>query len=170
MLSRKVVDEIEPLTSQNCVNAFIVDDSLFERTSCKKTELGLRVFDHTSMRYTKGFRLMILGWTDENMVPPVNSALLASSKASNLIGPLEHHDGRSLAAHRRTLTQKKGTDVMIEQLRKPDILQNTSCSTAGFPDQAACCRQGTEIGFYCNDEQKKFTYPLRIQWGAAFHP
>ena len=59
-LSLRVASTIEPLTDENRVNAFIVDDSLFERTSCKKTGLGSRVFDHTEMRYRKGFRLMSL--------------------------------------------------------------------------------------------------------------
>ena len=79
LLSKKVVDKVEPLTDDERVNAFIVDDSLFERTSCKKTELGSRVFDHTSMKYRKGYRLMTLGWTDGNTFLPVNSSLLASS-------------------------------------------------------------------------------------------
>ena len=114
LLSKAVADTIEPLTDKSRVNAFVVDDSLFERTSCKKTELGSRVFDHTSMRYTKGYRLMTLGWTDGNTFLPVNGCLLASSKASNLIGPQEHFDGRSLAAHRRNLAQMKGTDAMLE--------------------------------------------------------
>ena len=99
------------------VNAFVVDDSLFEKTSCKKTELGSRVFDHTSMKYRKGYRLMTLGWTDGNTFLPVNSCLLASSKESNLIGPVERFDGRSLAAKRRKLAQTKGTEVMIELLK-----------------------------------------------------
>ena len=51
LLSKAVVDTIEPLTDENRINAFVVDDSLFERTSCKKTELGSKVFDHTSKRY-----------------------------------------------------------------------------------------------------------------------
>ena len=92
LLSRKVADTIEPLTNDDRVNAFVVDDSLFERTSCKKTELGSRVFDHVSMKYRKGYRLMTLGWTDGNTFLPVNSSLLASS-------------------------QMKGTDVMIELLK-----------------------------------------------------
>ena len=117
LLSKKVADKIEPLTSDERVNAFVVDDSLFERTSCKKTELGSRVFDHTSMKYRKGYRLMTLGWTDGNTFLPVNSCLLASSKESNLIGPVEQFDGRSLAAKRRKLARTKGTDVMIELLR-----------------------------------------------------
>ena len=117
LLSKEVAATIEPLTSKDRVNAFVVDDSLFERTSCRKTELGSRVFDHTSMRYRKGFRLMTLGWTDGNTFLPVNSSLLASSKESNLIGPVEHFDGRSLAAKRRKLAQMKGTEVMIELLK-----------------------------------------------------
>ena len=117
LLSREVSKTIEPLTGEDRINAFVVDDSLFERTSCKKIELGSRVFDHTSMRYTKGFRLMTLGWTDGNTFLPVNSILLASSKASNLIGPQECHDGRSLAAKRRNLAQTKGTDVMLALIK-----------------------------------------------------
>ena len=118
LLSKKIVDTVEPLTENNRINAFIVDDSLFERSSCKKTELGSRVFDHTSMKYRKGYRLMTLGWTDGNTFLPVNSSLLASSKESNLIGPAHDFDGRSLAAKRRKLAQMKGTDVMIELLKK----------------------------------------------------
>lgn len=117
LLSKKVADAVEPLTSEDRVNAFVVDDSLFERTSCKQTELGSRVFDHTSMKYCKGFRLMTLGWTDGNTFLPVNSCLLASSKEKNRIGPVDQCDGRSLAAKRRKLAQTKGTEVMIELLK-----------------------------------------------------
>ena len=117
LLSKAVADTIEPLTGSDRINAFVVDDSLFERTSCKKTELGSKVFDHASMCYTKGYRLMTLGWTDGNTFLPINSSLLASSKTSNLIGPQQHHDGRSLAGQRRKLAQMKGTSVMVELLK-----------------------------------------------------
>ena len=117
LLSKAVADTIEPLTGSDRINAFVVDDSLFERTSCKKTELGSKVFDHASMRYTKGYRLMTLGWTDGNTFLPINSSLLASSKTSNLIGPQQHYDGRSLAGQRRKLAQMKGTSVMVELLK-----------------------------------------------------
>lgn len=117
LLSKAVADTIEPLTAPGRVNAFVIDDSLFERTSCKKMELGSKVFDHASMRYTKGFRLLTLGWTDGNTFLPVNSCLLASSKANNIIGPQQHFDGRSLAAKRRNLAQMKGTSAMMELLK-----------------------------------------------------
>lgn len=118
LLSKAVADTIEPLTGPDRVNAFIVDDSLFERSSCKKTELGSKVFDHTTMRYKQGFRLMTVGWTDGNTFLPVNSCLLASSDEKNLIGPKEHYDGRSLAAKRRNLAQTKGTEVMLQLLKQ----------------------------------------------------
>lgn len=73
LLSKKLADTVEPLTNGDRINAFVVDDSFFERSSCKKTELGSRVFDHVSMKYRKGYRLMTLGWTDGNTFLPVNS-------------------------------------------------------------------------------------------------
>ena len=118
LLSKKVIDSLEPLTSVDRINAFIVDDSLFERTSCKKTELGAKVFDHCDGRYKKGFRLLSLLWTDGNTAIPVNSCLLSSTKKKNVLGPEEQFDGRSLAGQRRKLARTKGTNAMMELLRK----------------------------------------------------
>ena len=43
---------------------------LFNRTSCKKTELGSKVFDHTDMHFKKGFRMLTLSWSDGNTLIP----------------------------------------------------------------------------------------------------
>lgn len=118
LLSKAVIDTLEPITDAQRVNAFVVDDSLFERASCKKTELGSKVFDHISMRYTKGYRLMSLGWTDGNTFIPVNSTLLASSKKENILGIQKEYDGRSLAGRRRKLAQTKGPEAMLELIKK----------------------------------------------------
>ena len=114
LLSKKVIGSLEPLTSDDRINAFIVDDSLFERTSCKKTELGAKVFDHCDRRYKKGFRLLSLLWTDGNTAVPVNSCLLSSTQDKNILGPEESFDGRSLAGKRRKLSRTKGTKAMLE--------------------------------------------------------
>ena len=53
LLSMAVADVIELLTADGRVNTFVVDDSLFELTNCRKTKLGFRVFDHVSMKYKK---------------------------------------------------------------------------------------------------------------------
>ncbi len=118
LLSKKVIGSLEPLTSDDRINAFIVDDSLFERTSCKKTELGAKVFDHCDGRYKKGFRLLSLLWTDGNTAVPVNSCLLSSTQDKNVLGPEESYDGRSLAGQRRKLSRMKGTKAMIELIGK----------------------------------------------------
>jgi 5-carboxymethyl-2-hydroxymuconate isomerase len=118
LLAKRVIDSIEPLTGDDRVNAFVVDDSLFERSSCKKTQLGAKVFDHCDMRYKKGFRLMTLSWTDGNTLIPVNSCLLSSQNENNILGTDEHYDGRSLAGQRRKLAKMKGTKVMIELIKR----------------------------------------------------
>ncbi len=118
LLSKKVIESLEPLTSEERINAFIIDDSLFERTSCKKTELGARVFDHCNGRYKKGFRLLSLLWTDGNTAIPVNSCLLSSAQDKSVLGPVKSFDGRSLAGQRRRLSRMKGTKAMIELISK----------------------------------------------------
>ena len=67
-----VNNDIRDLTNQERKNVFIIDDSLFNRTSCKKTELGSKVFDHTDMHFKKGFRMLTLSWSDGNTLIPVS--------------------------------------------------------------------------------------------------
>ena len=59
LLAADIVNhDIRDLTDPERKNVFIIDDSLFNRTSCKKTELGSKVFDHTDMHFKKGFRML----------------------------------------------------------------------------------------------------------------
>ena len=111
-----VNNDIKDLTDDSRKNVFIIDDSLFNRTSCKKTELGSRVFDHTEMKFKKGFRMLTLSWSDGNTLIPVNSCLLASSKDTNIIGPVKDFDKRTLAGKRRKLAQTKAPEVMLTLL------------------------------------------------------
>ncbi len=117
LLAAEIINnDIQPLTDIKREKVFIIDDSLFHRTSCKKTELGSRVFDHTNMSYKKGYRMLTLGWSDGNTFVPVNSCLLASSKESNIIGPIKEVDKRTIAGKRRVLAQTKATDAMLTLL------------------------------------------------------
>ena len=111
-----VNNDIRDLTDDSRKNVFIIDDSLFNRTSGKKTELGSKVFDHTGMKYKKGFRMLTLSWSDGNTLIPVNSCLLASSKESNVIGPVKAFDKRTLAGKRRKLAQTKAPEAMLTLL------------------------------------------------------
>ena len=111
-----VNNDIRDLTDDSRKNVFIINDSLFNRTSCKKTELGSKGFDHTGMKYKKGFRMLTLSWSDGNTLIPVNSYLLASSKESNVIGPVKAFDKRTLAGKRRKLAQTKAPEAMLTLL------------------------------------------------------
>ena len=61
-----VNNDIGKLTSPDRKNVFIIDDSLFNRTGCKKIELSSRMFAHASMSYQKGYRMLTLCWSDGN--------------------------------------------------------------------------------------------------------
>ena len=109
-----ITDFMKPLTSDDRKDVFIVDDSLFDRSRSKKTELLAKVFDHCSMKYKRGFRMLTLGWSDGNSFVPVNHCLLSAAEDQNLLVESAHFDGRTLAAKRRKQARRKATEVMIE--------------------------------------------------------
>ena len=51
-------NDLKNLTSEEGKDVFFIDNRLFNRSSCKKTELGSRVFDHVYMTYKKGYRML----------------------------------------------------------------------------------------------------------------
>ena len=55
-----VNNNLKELTDDKIKNVFIIDDSLFNRTSRKKTELWSKVFDHTDMHLKKVSRILSL--------------------------------------------------------------------------------------------------------------
>ena len=117
LLAADIVNrDIQDLTDDNRKNVFIIDDSLFNCTSCKKTELGSKVFDHTDMHFKKGFRMPTLSWSDGNTLIPVNSCLLASAKDTNIIGQVKNFDNRTLAGKRRKLARTKSPEAMMTLL------------------------------------------------------
>lgn len=104
------------LTDDSRKNVFIADDTLFERKNAKKVELATTVFDHAQYRYTRGFRLLTLGWSDGNTFLPVTSSLLSTEKSKNILWQAEATNGRTLAGKRRKQAQRKATEVMLELL------------------------------------------------------
>ncbi len=118
LLSEHIINgHLRSLTSENRDDCFVIDDSLYERAGYKRTEMASRVFDHVSMRYKKGFRLLTLGWTDGCTFLPINFSLLASSNEKNVLGPHEAIDRRSLTGKRRFMACQKATTVMLELLK-----------------------------------------------------
>ena len=118
-LAVRIIEQfLKPLTSENRRECFVIDDSLYERAGYKRTELAARVFDHVSMRYKKGFRLLTLGWTDGASFLPVNSVLLSSTKDENILGKRCSFDRRTLSHKRQEMACEKATTVMIHLLKE----------------------------------------------------
>ncbi len=87
LLSANIINLfMKPLTDEKRKDVFIIDDSLFGRSRSKKAERPARVFDHCSMKYMPGFRMLTLGWSD----------------------------GHSHAGRRHLQARRKATDIMAE--------------------------------------------------------
>lgn len=115
LLSASIINGfMKPLTDEKRKDVFIVDDSLFDRSRSKKVEMLARVFDHCSMKYRSGFRMITLGWPDGNSFIPVSYSLLSAAEDKNLLCEGKQYDGRSLAGRRRRQSRHKATDVMAE--------------------------------------------------------
>lgn len=119
-LSSSIIKKnLEPLTSENRVNAFVVDDSLYSRNRSKYVELLARVRDHVDNKYVKGFRLLTLGWSDGNTFLPLAFTLLSSAKEKNrLCSQSENIDKRTNGAKLRRQAILKSPDAMIELLKE----------------------------------------------------
>lgn len=71
LLSARIIcDFMKPLTDNSRKDVFIIDDNLFDRSRSKNTELLAKVFDHCSMKYKLGYRMLTLGWSDGNSFVP----------------------------------------------------------------------------------------------------
>jgi hypothetical protein len=119
LLSSKVIRaRIVPLTSEERVNVFIVDDSLFSRSRSRAVELLARVRDHVEHRYVRGFRMLTLGWSDGNTFIPLAFSQLSSEKESNRLCDINKSiDKRSNGYKRRKESIRKSTEVLLELLK-----------------------------------------------------
>lgn len=118
ILSFRIISQsIYDLTSDQRVNAFIIDDSMFKRSRSKKVELLTKVWDHAKACYCYGFRMLTLGWTDGTSFLPVNSVLLSSEYAEKRMNEDNSLDKRCAGYRQRKLSVKKGTEAMLELLK-----------------------------------------------------
>ena len=115
LLSANIIGTtLEPLTSENRRNAFVVDDTIFERNGSRKVELLAKVYDHARHRFTRGFRMLTLGWSDGVTFLPINSCLLSTANQQNRLSEGKILDSRSNGAKAREMATKKGTEVISD--------------------------------------------------------
>jgi len=72
LIMTRLISSVDRLTGNDRESVLIFDDSLFSRNRSKKVELLAKVFDHTTHKFFKGFRMLTLGWSDGNTFLPIS--------------------------------------------------------------------------------------------------
>lgn len=118
LVSAHLIETIlKPLTSDDRDRVLILDDSTYDRNLSKSVELLTLVFDHTTGKYIKGFRMLTLGWADGATFLPLAFSLLSSKKeSSRLQGINPVIDKRTVGYRRRQEAIEKGTEAMFTLL------------------------------------------------------
>lgn len=110
-LARRIFLVFNRLTDDERESVFIIDDSTYDRSRSKTVELLSRVYDHSTGKYIKGFRMLTLCWSDGASCLPVDFALLSSSDAQKRLGhDLKVMDRRCCANQRRREATIKATE------------------------------------------------------------
>jgi len=121
LLSRKIYRIIKNLLDDSSEEVLIFDDSTYDRSRSKKVELLSRVYDHSTHKYLKGFRLLTLGWSDGNSFLGIDFALLSSAKKKNRYNEINSDiDKRTCGYQRRKEAITKST-IHLEPMIKRAI-------------------------------------------------
>lgn len=78
-LARRLFTVFNRLTSEERESVLIIDDSPYSRSRSKCVELLCRVWDHSTGRFLKGFRMLTICWSDGASCLPLDFLLLSSS-------------------------------------------------------------------------------------------
>ena len=113
------------LTSDARESVLIIDDSSYDRSRSKKVELLARIFDHSTGRFLKGFRMFTIGWSDGTSYLPLDFALLSSADAQKrLYDSQKILDKRCCAYQRRKEATVKATahlETMVQRVLSTGI-------------------------------------------------
>ena len=114
-LSTMIIRYIAGLTTDtNNRYALLVDDTPLQKRG-KEMELVSKYFNHVTMGYEYGYRVLTLAWTDGVTTIPVRYSLLASSYDEKVRGKIRTDlDGRSLGARIRKLARTSMNDLTVK--------------------------------------------------------
>ena len=119
-LGRRLFCVFDRLTSDERESVLILDDSPYDRSRSKWVELLSRVWDHSTDRYLKGFRMLTICWSDGTSCLPMDFALLSSADAKKrLCDSQKIIDKRCCAYQRRKEATQKATahlETMVKRI------------------------------------------------------
>lgn len=110
---------LSPLKKDKSQNVLILDDTSHSRNRSKKVELLAKVYDHVKGKYLKGFRIMVMGWSDGHSFLPVDLALLSSNNPDNRYQEANPKiNKRSCGYNRRKEAISKSTDLIVPMIKR----------------------------------------------------
>ena len=114
-LSAGIIQYVAGLTDdKNNRYALLVDDTPLPKCG-KAMELVSKYFNHVTMGYEFGCRVLTLAWTDGVTTVPVRYSLLASSYDEKVRGTIRDDiDGRSLGGRIRKLARTSMNDLAVK--------------------------------------------------------
>lgn len=114
----RLIGEFNPLTSRKTPRVWIIDESPYKRSRSKTVQyLGLQ-YDHSDGTYYRGFRLLVMGWSDGHSFVPCQMELLTNAEAAKRIGPDPNLDRRSCAGKRVGQATRKATELAEEMVAR----------------------------------------------------
>ncbi len=119
LLGARLYGFFNRLTNETRDSVLIVDDSPYDRSRSKMVELLSRVWDHSSGRFLKGFRMLTICWSDGVSCLPMDFALLSSADAKKRL--CESHksmDKRCCAWQRRKEATIKATEHLETMVKR----------------------------------------------------
>ena len=106
------------LTDDNRESVLIIDDSTYDRSRSKWVELLSRVYDHSTGRFLKGFRMLTLCWSDGASCLPLDFSLLSSSDAKKRICESQKQLDKRCCAYRRRKEATTKATALLEPMVK----------------------------------------------------
>jgi len=119
-LGRRLFGVFNRLTSDERESVLIIDDSPYDRSRSKWVELLSNVWDHSTGRFMRGFRMLTICWSDGTSCLPMDFALLSSADADKRICDSQKSmDKRCCAYQRRKEATEKATahlETMVKRI------------------------------------------------------
>ena len=113
------------LTDEDRESVLIIDDSSYDRSRSKLVELLSRIYDHSTGRFLKGFRMLTVCWSDGVSCLPLDFLLLSSADAKKrLCDSQKVLDKRCCANQRRKEAIVKATshlEAMVKRILSTGI-------------------------------------------------
>ena len=148
-LGRRLFAIFDRLTSEQRESVLIIDDSPYDRSRSKWVELLSRVWDHSTGRYFKGFRMLTLCWSDGASCLPLDFALLSSSSAQKRVCESQKVlDKRCCAYQRRKEATVKATahiEAMVRRSLSAGIRARYMLMDSWFTMPATVCALAKHI-------------------------